>query len=234
MITPSLAEVIRNAIDTRLGNLQVALPGRVEKYDAATQTADVQPQLIRVIKDADGNEVQERYPKIPSVPVLFPRSGAFFVSLPIQVGDTVLLVFCDYSIDQWRAKGRESVISDDRPHGLHAAVAIPGLFPDSGALSDAHADDLVIGKDDDGMQIRVTSDDKVQVTYDGGQTLEIEGQGASAKMTLGAGDRAVALYQELKTAYDAHVHPTGVGPSGVPSSLLPTNVASSKLLVPAG
>jgi len=234
MITPTLAEVLRGAIDTRIGNLQVAMPGKVEAYDAATQTADIQPQLIRVLKDPDGNEVQERYPKIPNVPVVFPRTGTFFVSLPIKPGDTVLLIFCDYSIDLWRTKARESAIADDRPHGLHAAVAIPGLFPDNAALADAHADDLVIGQDADGMQIRVTSDNKVKVTYSGGQTLQIENDGADSKMTLGDGARGVALFDELKTAFDAHVHPTGVGPSGAPATPLAANVESSKLLVPAG
>lgn len=147
--TPSMAEVLRDVIEHRLGGVHVCMPGQVVSYDPLTQTAEVQPTLRNVIETGDGTTEALAYPTISSVPVAHPRAGAWFVHMPLAAGDSVVLVFGERSLDEWRARGGVNVDPDDlRKHHLSDAIAIPGnLYPDSQALPalTAFGDGLSIG-----------------------------------------------------------------------------------------
>lgn len=155
--TPSLAEVLQVAFDSLAGQVHVAMPGTVVSYDEAAQKASVQPQVQRLVVDQDGNEELLSLPELPSVPVVFPRGGGFFVSFPLQAGDQVLLVVCDRELNVWKSKGGDAAPQDPRMHHVADAVAIPGCYPFNDALADAHASNMVVGKDE-GAQIHIKSD----------------------------------------------------------------------------
>ena len=144
--------------------MHVAMIARVERYDAEKQVVDVQPQLKRRVqvmadeRDADGESnrddnndgdtIHETLPVIPNVPVLFPRAGGFFISFPIVRGDYVQLIFNDWPLDVWRQgddPGDSLELHDN--HGLHGAVAIPGVYPAAMALKNAHTQNLVLGNE---------------------------------------------------------------------------------------
>jgi hypothetical protein len=148
MSTPELEDVLLEAMDDRLLDVHTAVPGKVLRYDVATQTADVQP-LVR----AGGVAL----PVLPNCPVAFPRGGGFFLSFPLQVGDFVFVVFPENSIDLWRARsGAEGDPGDQRRHSPTSGVALPCLYPSARALSDAHGANLVLGKDG-GTQVHIKS-----------------------------------------------------------------------------
>lgn len=154
MTTEELLELV---LDHRLGNLHTAMPGRVESYDAAAQTCDVLPQLKRQVPDGEGGYTTEALPVLSGVPVCFPRGGSFFLSFPLAKGDFVLVVFSERATGNWRQKGEASNPGDLRMHSLAGAVAIPGVYPTSGALDDADGTNLVLGKDGTaGAQIVIT------------------------------------------------------------------------------
>ena len=46
-------------------------------------------------------EIPKPLPVIQSVPVLFPRTKLSFIHFPIEVGDYVLLIFLERSIDKF-------------------------------------------------------------------------------------------------------------------------------------
>lgn len=125
--TPTLAGFVTNALDGRMRGVRVALPGLVQTYDPTTQTCSVQPLIQDGVYDESGTRIAERLPVVASVPVCFPGSGAFSVTWPVKVGDTVLLVFSSSSIDRWLALGGEVDPIDDRRHHITDAIAIPGL-----------------------------------------------------------------------------------------------------------
>jgi hypothetical protein len=167
--TPSWAAAIARALDDRLAQVHVALPGRVESYDLSTQRAEIRVMVQRTVEveDGDGAKQAEELPVLPAVPCGFPRAGGMFISFPIKTGDFGLLVFNERSIDQFRAGGVEGPPGDQRMHGLSGAVFLPGaLVPASGVLADAHADNLVLGRDG-GSQIHVRPDGEVHVPADG-------------------------------------------------------------------
>jgi hypothetical protein len=84
--TPTFAQLIKQAIDNRLLDVHTAMIGKVERYDAEKQLVDVAPVLKRQIKNIEGAWQSEELPMLCDVPVLFPRAGGYFISLPIQPG----------------------------------------------------------------------------------------------------------------------------------------------------
>ena len=150
-----LAELLRKAMEHRLSDVRTSMPARVSVYNLATQTVDVEP-LVREITETDGDDIEEALPVIPGVPVAWPRGGGFFITFPLVPGNTGQIVVCDRSIDQWRTKGSDTYTPgfgfavdplDKRRHGLAGAVFYPGLSDSLSPLLDAHALDLVLGKD---------------------------------------------------------------------------------------
>ena len=210
--TPDLAEVLRVAMDNRLSDLHVALPGRVEKYDLAQQSADIKPLIKRAFQTADGTEVLEELPVISQVPIVFPRAGGFFISLPIKKGDLVTLLFCERSIDKYtKGTGKDTDPVDLRQHELIDAVAFPGFYPFSEAIAEASGSDMVVG-------------------HDGGMQMTIDDAGAMALAAVGAATQAVALATKVQTelgnvqtAHNTHIHITTatIGPSAVPGVIAP-------------
>lgn len=154
--SPDMADIIRQAIEDRLAEVHVCLPGRIDAYDADLQKADVEPLIKRLQATVDG-ELKEDLPIIPGVPVVFPRAGGFKITMPVSAGDRCMLVFAERSIDVYQTgQGRRgddsTLINQADPgtfemHNLSDPVAIMGWYNDAEALSPApDADDMVIGK----------------------------------------------------------------------------------------
>lgn len=146
MSQDTLESVLSEVLSQTLDQVHTALPGRVEKYDPSTQTADVKP-MVRV-----GGQT---LPVLPNVPIGFPRGGGGFLSFPVEKGDFVFLLFAESSIDRWRATAADSLPGDLARHSLTAAVALPCVYPTARRLADAHANNVVLGMDG-GAQIHVS------------------------------------------------------------------------------
>jgi hypothetical protein len=168
--TPSQEEAFSAAVNAIMSGFFVALPGKVEKYNPITQQAEVKPLLQRAYVDNDGNEDVDKLPAMQNVPVLFPRAGGFFLTMPVKKGDNVLLIFCDRSIDGYMASTGAVDLDpiDLREHDISDAVAIPGFFPTPKAIKDDVSTDAVFGKEK-GNQVRVKNSG-VEVTTAGAPT----------------------------------------------------------------
>ena len=229
--TPSWATVLARAIRDQLCDLHVALPGRVESYDEATQLADIKVMIQRVVETEDdpGKLTAESLPVLPAVPVGFLRAGGMFISFPVKKGDDGLLIFSERSLDRYRATGEETAPGDQRCHGLGGAIFMPGaVVPASDKLADAHADNLTMGRDG-GSQIHIRPDDEIH----------LGSAGAADFVALAA--KVLTELTAVATAFNAHVHP-GVlagaavtGPPGPPplgtppATISPSSVAAAKV-----
>lgn len=164
--TPSDAEVLRAVMDVRLRGLHTSMPGKVERYDAANQRADIQPMIQELQPTREGQELRETLSVLPNVPMLFPRSGGFFFTMPVNPGDLVTLIFNERSTDKYKSlQGRDVVDPDDfRMHSLSDAVAIPGFYPFPRRLKDSGiASNMVLGKEG-GAQIHIKPDGSVHLS----------------------------------------------------------------------
>lgn len=195
-LPPSQEGLIRGWIEHHLQELHVAMPGRVERYDHATQTADVLPLVRHGARQPDGSTAMEDLPVIPTVPVLWPRAGGWFMAMPLAVGDTVQLLVNSAAIGHWRAGGGAVTDPGDlRRHHLSHAVAIPGLATRAQRLKHAPpaSHGMVFGQDDDGgTRVTIDSNGTIIVTRAATELLRIETNG---EVSLGGavGAQFVAL-----------------------------------------
>jgi hypothetical protein len=184
--TPTLEEVISEAIADSLLNLYTSMPGQVVSYDPAKQTISVKP----CIKSTDANGVVTERPQIDNVPVMFPRGKKSSFTFPIQAGDPVLLVFSMRSLDVWKQKGGIVDPLDFRKFNITDAFAIPGGSAKSKVLADAHASHARLVNDK--AMIEMQEAGKFRITNGTEELLDLM-------------DQLIACLQEAKTT-------TAIGP----------------------
>lgn len=124
--TGSDDEMMRRFADKISSEISVCLPASVVSFNAEKQTIVAQP-LIREKINIGGNVQFINRPQLVDIPVVFPQAGNFVLTMPIQPGDEVLLVFADTCIDAWLNSGGIQNWNDRRRHDLSDAIAIPGL-----------------------------------------------------------------------------------------------------------
>jgi len=127
MSSKALLKLINNSIEELNSALRVSMPGRIEKYDPDTMLANVQP-LLKI--KFYGRNNSELLPIINNVPICHPRSGASLIRLPVALGDLVILVFSDRSIESWvSGSGEAKEPEDTRKHHISDAVAFLSGYP---------------------------------------------------------------------------------------------------------
>lgn len=124
---PELAELIRRAIASERADIQVSMPGIVVSYDAASETATIQPATRRARYNAEDEIVAEEINPIQNVPVIWPSCTAFSISGVLAPGDGVDLVFSTYSHSGYRNTGNVATPQDLRPQSLSYPKAYPGF-----------------------------------------------------------------------------------------------------------
>jgi len=185
---PEQHDLIREAIESALLPFFVASPGIVQSYDDEKKTCSVAPATRRVVLMPDGTTTAEDVPVIQNVPVLVFGTPAVSVEVDLVRGDTVLLVFCDYSFAAWRSTGAVSDPLDARKHGPSYPVAIPWHRPRG----------------------RASEDEKATVGKAGGVRIHFE----TGTIEIGNGGDFVALQgptnarlDALEQAMASHTHP---------------------------
>lgn len=135
----SPTDIFRNSVWSVLNTIHTAMPGIVQSYDPATNKATIQPALNKAYETGP-----MPMPLMENVPIMFQSGANFAINFPINVGDYVLLVFCERSIDLWKSVGGQVTPDDPRKFHLSDAVAIPGLMPFTGDFSKNNGEDFII------------------------------------------------------------------------------------------
>lgn len=195
---PSWPEILQATQDQLAARIHTALPGRIRSYDVATQHAD-----IEVLVQLAGKPI----PPLGDVPVCFPGGAAGFLHVPLEVGDSVLVVFVEEDFSGWWDTGSISAPKVLSRHGLHA-VAIAGLRRPAAAAP-------------------VTGG---HVTLAATAMLHLGSDAATAFVALAnLVDERIAT---LQYAFDKHVHATAG--TGTPSPPIPDPTAIPLPTVPIG
>ena len=214
---PSWAEVIRGALESHTASMHTITVGRVDSYDALTQTANVQPVMQRAF-NVEGNTEFEKLPLIFNVPVIWPRAGGAFIHLPLAKDDHVVLGFTDTDIAPWRTTGSESEPDDLRRHSLSNAIAFAGITHATGVLSVNPLDiamralglvlgidggDAVIGFSSAGIQLG-----RGPVVLPVALAPPVDANFATLNAAIAA---VAAAVSGLTTAFTTHIHPASAG-----------------------
>ena len=122
--TISLTEGFKTAINSMLSDIYTCLPGKIVRIaNVKRRRISVRPELQKVFLD----ETVLDPPIIENVPLLFTGTSDAIVKFPINVGDKVLLMFAQRSIDNWLSKGDLTTPGSKRKFDLSDAFAIPGV-----------------------------------------------------------------------------------------------------------
>lgn len=160
--TPSPETVIKRAIESAMRRVSTAEPGVIEAYDPVTCTADVQPLVLRVVVDENGDRVTRRAPVLSNVPVLHPGGGGGRLTFPVKRGDNCLIIAASVPIDRWNALGGEVDPQTTRHHHVSDAIALVGLTPSTKA-SLASATAVVL----EGTSVCIGAEAGAEPTYKG-------------------------------------------------------------------
>jgi protein gp138 len=116
----SLAEVVTDAIDSRLLDLHTCMPGIVRTYDDVKGVCKVQPAVKRKI---DGE--LETLPEIENVAVMWPGAGGAVLKMALAAGDMVWLMFPETDWARYRESDSVTEPGDITRHDLTGCVAYP-------------------------------------------------------------------------------------------------------------
>lgn len=128
MIPALLSDYLNSEFEMSMQNIWTACPGIVTGVSA--DFSDLRVTVRPSVNELYADGTSEEHLEILSVPVIMPGGRNSLVSFPIAVGDTVLLVFSNRSIDNFKiGNGQPTVPNDARKFEAEDAVAIPGLYP---------------------------------------------------------------------------------------------------------
>lgn len=134
MIFEDFMDVVRTQFKIDMSEIHTAMPCKVVSVysNGETQKVDVLPCVDNLLKDGTGEPGMQ----ILGVPVIFPGSRETLISFPINVDDTVLCIFAQRSMDNFKiGNGQPTTANDYRKFSDQDAVAIPGLFPFSRSIN---------------------------------------------------------------------------------------------------
>lgn len=188
--------------------LNTCLPGIITAFDAATQTATVQPAL-QMKTYIDENPGFVDLPEIINVPIIFPYStiGGFAITVPVIAGDSCLLIFAQRAIDNWWQNAgvqRTEEGNAGRHHDMTDAFAILCAPPLPEVLSSYSTSAIEIRNRDATVKIKLT-----------GTAIEFTGPVTFKNNVTFEGQINTSLGIDLTSHKHGGVT-TGAGTSGVP------------------
>lgn len=130
----TLSEVLGRVFNYQMEGVYTALPGIIlaVKDNGESLLVDVQPSVsIKTQTD----EIYHR-PVVLNVPIQMPSSNSAGVLFPVNIGDTVLMVFTSDAIDNFKyGDGKPTAPNDFRRFSIRDCVAIPGVYPKASSVN---------------------------------------------------------------------------------------------------
>jgi phage baseplate assembly protein gpV len=155
-------ELLNIIIANKIADMHICMPAKILEYDYTKQKAKVQPALNQKYNDGEVIEL----PAIYNVPVIHPASGGASITFPVNINDTVLLVFSEKSLEEWLSNGEQVTPDDPRQNNLTDAIALLGLNPFSKTSPAENNEDLLLSY----------SGSKIRFKNKGSHLLEIESE----------------------------------------------------------
>jgi len=123
VVPPGLDDVIDQSKRDVFSTFNAVEIGEVRSYDPDTQSASIRLVIKRRVSESEIRDM----PLLVDCPVFVLQGGGKYVDLPIEQGDTCLVLFCDRDIDTWWTTGNRTTPSSGRKHALSDGVALVGV-----------------------------------------------------------------------------------------------------------
>lgn len=189
------SDALKTIINRKLVNVRTAIPGEITKINTGTNNSitsvEVVPGVQR-IQTIDDQKTLITMPPVLTVPLVYPHAQTlgYAMTIPVSVGDEVLLIVADRSIDNWTENGGiqppvESTVS--RMHSITDSLAIVGATPMNRALSEYQTDRIEIRNSDRSTRVSLR-DDEIEIrTSQGNITVNDSG------ITATVGDNTITM-----------------------------------------
>lgn len=141
-------------------NLRVCIPAIVVEYNNTNNTVKLQPAIKTILED---NRIIDM-PILLNVPVLELGGNNLSIKIPLKVGDTGIVIFCDRDISLFKQEKKSTQPNTLRKHDLGDGIFIPMRFGNSGSSN------IIIQSEDGATQFEITSSGiniKGNITVDG-------------------------------------------------------------------
>jgi len=169
-----------NKVVEGVGNdINVMMVGQIKSYDSTTNMAEVIP-LHTVPKQ------NIEYKPLISVPVGFFNIGGFSIKVQPKVDDKLLILFCDYDIENLLINGTKQN-KTTRTHALDDAIVLPLNINFLNNVTNI-TQDLTIAKDGTAAYVKITNSGDIILN---GNSIKL-GENASTKVLVEGGTYGVA------------------------------------------
>lgn len=168
------ASFFKNVIDGLGNNINVLMVGTIQSYNSTENMATVVPQHYIPNQDIE-------YQPLVNVPLGFFSLGGYTIKVQPKVGDKVLVLFCDYDIENLLINGTKKQ-KTTRTHALEDAIALPLSINFLNNAFNA-TQDLIIQKEGTGAYVKITQSGDIVLN---GNSIKL-GENASTKVLLEGG-----------------------------------------------
>lgn len=162
---------IRTALDGRQATTRTAMPAIVTSVDFTAMTVEVQPAIQAEITNPDNTTQFVNLPILADVPIVFPSAGGFSLTLPIAIGDEVLVIIADRCIDAWWQLGGVNVPIEMRMNDLSDGFAIPGPRSQPRVIGSISSTNAQLRNDAGTLYLELTPSGQVNITAPSGMTF---------------------------------------------------------------
>lgn len=214
--TYSQTKAISSAIEKALLGVNTMMIVKVVAFDSDNQTVDVQPCVMMRSRNDDStttftNRLGEvvpyedvEMPVILKAPLCYMRSGNYMVTIPVQVGDTGMLIISQRDISIWKQKGDIQPQGEVSVFDINDGVFLPFVPNQVNKISDYNNNALEIRADSD----KITLDGSGTITFNAKikSTAQIEGamlkadNGATGTMTASSHTGSITVVDGIVTS----------------------------------
>ena len=143
------ANFIQNVKDGLGNDINVMMVGIIQSYDENSKMATIIPQHFIPKQNIE-------YTPLVNVSIGFFSMGGFTIKVKPKVGDRLLILFCDYDIDNLLINGTKKN-KTERTHALEDAIVLPLSINFLNEASNV-TQDLVIQKEGTSAYVKITQD----------------------------------------------------------------------------
>lgn len=150
-----VAKLFQSVVGGMGNDLNVMVIGKIVEYDSTYNTATIEPMHY---------VPQENIPLNPliTVPIGYFSLGGYTIKVRPQLGDMVLVLFCDYDIDNLLIDGNTKKPATDRTHALEDAIVLPLSINFLNNAFNA-TEDLIIQKEGTSSYVKIQSNGDIVI-----------------------------------------------------------------------
>lgn len=132
---PDLQDVIDGAIEDLLYEFNCHRVGIVEAFYPDEQTADIK-LVDKSVRNTTNGEILTNYSLLEKCPTIINKGINGGLTIPVNKGDTCLVLFNDRNLDNWLVDGLVQRPNTLRTHDFSDAIALVGIRSQVNKIAD--------------------------------------------------------------------------------------------------